>query len=160
MAFAKCARCGKFFDKIKSPVCLDCLPDEDADYEKIRDVLSEREDLCAQEVAEAAGVSVECVLRMMDDGQIVNVKDTEDVKCGRCGAPAISASKRLCQKCLEQLNREVSANVYQIQKNMDEQKEKFRSKLSQARARSFNVRNSLDQKRRPQRTGPVARRIR
>ena len=32
---------------------------------------------------------------------------SESATCGRCGAPAISASKKLCHSCLEELNQNV-----------------------------------------------------
>lgn len=108
MALAKCVRCDKMFNKLSSPVCVDCQKEEDADFERIRDVLAENPDLNAEGVAELSGVDMECVLRMLDQGLISNISLGEAVKCGRCGAPAISVTKRLCQSCLEKLNREMA----------------------------------------------------
>jgi len=114
MALTSCPRCKKLFDKIDSAVCARCQPDEDADYEKIRAVLDKAPELNADQVAETADVTVQCVMRMLDEGLIANVNLTENIKCGRCGAPAISLSKKLCQACLDKLNAEVAAATSQI----------------------------------------------
>jgi len=90
-------------------VCAKCQEAENADYDKIRAVLERDPSLNAEETAEAAGVTVQCVSRMLQEGLIANVSLAESVKCGRCGAPAISLNKKLCQACLEKLNAEVAA---------------------------------------------------
>lgn len=109
MALISCPRCKKLFDKTSSAVCSKCQPDEDADYEKIRAVLDRAPSLRAEQVATEAGVTVQCVMRMLDEGLIANIDMTRDIKCGRCGAPAISFNKKLCQGCLDKLNAEVAA---------------------------------------------------
>jgi len=102
----KCARCGKIYHKIRSTVCAQCQDAEDADYEKIRDVLCYEPTLTPDQVAEAAEVELACVMRMINEGLITSVSLSEPAVCGRCGAPAISLSKRLCQSCLEKLSIE------------------------------------------------------
>ncbi|HUW60704.1 MAG TPA: hypothetical protein VMZ06_06825 [Candidatus Bathyarchaeia archaeon] len=97
------------FDKGISLVCSKCQPDEDADYEKIRAVLDRLPHLNVETAAAEAGVTVACVMRMLDEGLIANANLAENIKCGRCGAPAISLTKRLCQACLDKLNVEVAA---------------------------------------------------
>lgn len=111
---AKCARCKKLFNRILSEVCTACQPEEDADYRRIRDVLTTGRDLNAQEVAEEAGVGVECVIRMLREGRIDNVEHDSDATCGRCGAPAISETKRLCQRCLVNLDRECAQAMHEM----------------------------------------------
>ncbi len=108
MPLAKCIRCDNLFDKMKHPVCAACLPDEENDYEKVRDVVDEHPDLSAEVVAELADVGLQVVMRMMDQGLVTNTSQLGGgSKCGRCGAPAISASKKLCHSCLEKLNQNV-----------------------------------------------------
>lgn len=109
MPLAKCVRCKNIFNKDGNAVCEACLPDEDADFELIRDAVKDNADVNAERVAELTGVSVDCVLRMLETGLISSEATigTAAVKCGRCGKPAISATKRLCQGCLEKLNQEV-----------------------------------------------------
>jgi len=103
-------------------VCTKCQDAEERDYDKVRHTLSEQPNLNAEQVAEATGVDIECVLRMVEEGLVANVALLDGrVKCGMCGAPAISASKKLCQACLEKLN----ARVIQVQSQMrlDDKKE-------------------------------------
>jgi len=109
MPLAGCARCGRMFGKTTSSVCPACLPDEEADMDKVRAVLAEDENLNAEQLAERAEVGLEVVQRMLDDG-IVTAATLEpgEVKCGRCGAPAISAAKKLCESCLEKMNVEMA----------------------------------------------------
>ena len=109
MPLTTCPRCKKIFDKVRSAVCPKCQDAEDADYDKIRTVLDRCPNLNSEQVAEEANVSVECVMRMVDEGLIANASLAEKVKCGMCGAPAISLSKKLCQACLEKLNAQVAS---------------------------------------------------
>jgi DNA-directed RNA polymerase subunit M/transcription elongation factor TFIIS len=108
MALVSCPRCKKLFDKGVALICAKCQPEEDADYGKIRAVLDRSPQLNAEEVAAEAEVPVACVMRMLQEGLITNVSLTEKIKCGRCGAPAISFTKKLCQACLDKLNAEVA----------------------------------------------------
>ena len=108
MALTTCPRCKKLFDKTCAAVCVHCQSAEDADFDKIRGLLDQTPNLNAEQVAEEAQVSLECVLRMLEEGLIASVSLMEQVKCGRCGAPAISMSKKLCQACLEELNAKVA----------------------------------------------------
>ena len=109
MPIAKCPRCDKLFDKAEFPVCTNCRPAEEEDYQIVREALDHTPDMNPEQVSEVSGVAVECILRMIDSGMIASAAalQSTDTRCGRCGAPAISATKRLCQGCLEQLNREV-----------------------------------------------------
>jgi len=90
------------------------MEDEEKDYDKIREVLTKNNDLSAEQVAEESDVSIECVLRMLDEGLIANIAINQNVKCGMCGAPAISISKRLCQGCLEKLNAQVATTQQRV----------------------------------------------
>ena len=87
MALAACPRCKKIFDKARSAVCSRCQDSEDDDFDKIRAVLDRNPNLNAEQVAEEASVSVDCVMRMLAEGLISNVNLTEQIKCGRCGGP-------------------------------------------------------------------------
>jgi len=108
MPLIACPRCKKIFDKTRSAVCTRCQDAEDDDFDKIRTVLDRNSDLNAEQVAEEGQVTIDCVMRMIEEGLIANVNLAEKIKCGRCGAPAISQSKKLCQACLEELNTEMA----------------------------------------------------
>lgn len=115
MPLATCARCGKMFNKKTSPVCNICQKAEDEDMEKVRKVVADDPNLNAEEIAEKAQVDIRVVNRMIDLGMLVSsIEIGENIKCGMCGAPAISATKKLCQACLEKLNAEVVRAQSQI----------------------------------------------
>lgn len=112
MPLARCPRCDKMYQKEKDKVvCEGCVEAEEADQDKVSTYVSAHPDCAPTEVAEVTGVDINVVKRMVDQGRIAQV--TEDVKaravrCGRCGAPAISFSKKLCEGCLADLNSELA----------------------------------------------------
>lgn len=108
MPLAKCVRCKKMFNKEASAVCGTCQPEEDADHEKVRHAIAQTPSLNAEQVADLTKVDLACVKRMLDAGMIVAAATLEGIVCGMCGAPAISASKRLCQACLDKLNMQMA----------------------------------------------------
>lgn len=114
MPLAKCPRCDKLFDKSTTMVCPDCVGAEEADHSVVRDVLSDDPNLNADQLAEKTGVGIDVVLRMIDSGSVSVADRSTSVLCGRCGAPAISASKKLCEKCLRELDREMSKSRQSI----------------------------------------------
>ncbi|PCJ67067.1 MAG: hypothetical protein COA73_00165 [Candidatus Hydrogenedentota bacterium] len=124
MPLTKCVRCEKLFNKVNGPVCSVCMPTEETDFDTIRSTIEDNPDINAETVSELSGVSVACVLRMMDSGLISNISLGDKVKCGQCGAPAISPTKKLCQNCLESLNRKMLDARKSIQLN---QKKKVES---------------------------------
>ena len=141
MALAKCPRCDKLFDRLGAAVCQKCQADEEADYDKVRDALEQRPNLTAEKVSKDAGVDHTCVARMIDQGLIsfTSLLDA-GVKCGMCGAPAISAAKKLCQRCLDKLNMRVTAAQSKIK--LDAKKSANIGKLS------GSVHAEFDEKRR------------
>lgn len=115
MPLAKCVRCDNLFDKSDNPVCRPCMPDEDSDFEKVRECLNDHPDLSAEAVAELSDVPLKVVMRMVDQGAVTNVSAMEGKpKCGRCGEEAISASKKLCRACLEELNQKVMKQKQEV----------------------------------------------
>lgn len=116
MPLSKCLRCDKLFNKATTPICPGCAPKEDEDQQLVRDCMDENPDVNSEMVSEMTGVDIKCVLRMIDSGSISAVSlSGEGVKCGQCGAPAISASKKLCQACLEKLNQKMMQTRKSIQ---------------------------------------------
>lgn len=111
------------FDKGKTAICPACLPVEEADYEKVRQGLQDHPEMNAEDLAASVGVDMKCIMRFLDDGRIETTAANAAVVCGRCGAPAISISKRLCKSCLNRLDAELTTQVSQIslgkKKNME-----------------------------------------
>ncbi len=115
---SKCPRCHKLFTKSNSLVCQVCQPREDEDYLLITEVLAENVGLGVEGLAAKAGVTVSCVLRMLDSGRIEAAEVNEMIKCGRCGRPAISKSKRLCQACLVKMDQEWAETVQEMRQSL------------------------------------------
>ena len=112
MPLTKCVRCKKLFNKMENPVCGDCMPAEQDDFETIRKYVAENEGADALVVSKATGVDINCVNRMIENGNIATLSadlDASSFTCGQCGAPAISSTKRLCQDCLDKLNLKMMA---------------------------------------------------
>lgn len=116
MPLASCLRCNQMYNKVNSAVCASCQDAEDADFEKVRKVIEQNENLNVEEVAEAAEVEIPVVRRMADGGLVkqVSAMDGASTRCGQCGAPAISTSKKLCQVCLDKLNTQMTKAQAQI----------------------------------------------
>ncbi len=136
----KCGRCGKIFSSFTSKVCAACETEEEKDYARIRELLHETPGLSAEEVAEGAGVTLECVLRMLEAGRIQNEVFSDPVKCGRCGAPAISMRARLCQACLSKLDGECAKAMNELRANI------HHTSAAQA-VEIHEVRRSVDERR-------------
>lgn len=144
MPLSKCPRCDNLYNKTEDMVvCAGCRADEEQDYETVRETLEEKPDLNAQQVAELSGVAVNCVLRMLETGVITSEATLlgENIRCGRCGGKAISATKRLCQACLEKLNQEVARTQKSI-------KIAVKKTTEVGLASGGNVRDSMNDKRR------------
>jgi hypothetical protein len=157
---AKCARCDKIFNKIVSEVCGTCQPEEDSDFSRIHHVISRTPGLKAQQVAEEAEVSIQCVLRMMKEGRIDHVENDDPAKCGRCGAPAISLTKRLCDQCLVIMDRECAHAMLEMRQRIRSKEESdmhdVRAAISNKRA-SKKAQRDIDTLPEPSKT-PVPRR--
>jgi NMD protein affecting ribosome stability and mRNA decay len=89
-------------------VCPRCQPEEDQDFESIRDALQGNPSMTAEQLAESTGVDLDCVLRCIESGRIQSVSSSNSIRCGKCGSPAISLSKKLCEKCLNELSQQVA----------------------------------------------------
>ncbi len=116
----KCARCSTTFVKFNSPVCENCIDDEEADFARISDALVDNPDQNAEVIAKLVNVSIACVLRMLDRGLIATEQVAPDVKCGRCGKPAISLAKKLCQSCLIKLDQNFMSEISEAKRAQTE----------------------------------------
>lgn len=114
MQLETCKRCGRLYTRVHTPICSLCIGEEEADYDRIRNTLAREPGLTVEEVAEKAEVDHMCVVRMLNAGRLENTAVRDYVPCGRCGAPAISVSKRLCEKCLTEMDRECAQSIREL----------------------------------------------
>ena len=113
MALSSCARCKKLFLKVRSNLCLACETLEEDQYDIVRQHVSQNPHDNAEKVSGGTGISIETILRFITDGRIA-VQGATSVACGKCGKPAISASKKLCNDCLQTLNKELAQQSSRI----------------------------------------------
>lgn len=135
MTIAQCPRCGKVYSRVRTGVCFSCLPAEDEDYNKVHEAMIELHEASVEEISEVSGVGREVVMRMLEQDLISNVS-SKAFECGRCGGRAISASKKLCQKCLSELDQQVVAARRALSKSIE------------GKGPSDTVRATIDSKRR------------
>ena len=157
MSLARCGRCDRVFDQIRSPVCPRCLKDENHDYAKIREVLYESPGLAPEEVAERAEVSRACVMRMIDEGEIADEGLLPKSVCGICGAPAIGVGKRLCERCLMRLDNDVRDTISKMREKMEHNKRIMFIAGQPGPAHAEQVHDALRKKRRKRVKGRVTR---
>lgn len=123
MALAKCPRCNKLFNKSPQSqylVCRNCEEEERNDFEKIKDLLHREGNLTAFQISEILEIPMDVILRMVEQGLIEQEDQDNSVYCGRCGKPAISRSKRLCESCLIELQRECVRAIQELRQSLME----------------------------------------
>ena len=149
MPLATCERCNKMFSKTgDDPICPKCRPEEDEDYERIRDSLQDNPNQTAEQVSEGTGVELTCVLRCIETGRIQNIATSREVRCGMCGSPAISLSKKLCQACLNKLTQDVAKAQSRIRLPKKQDVELGKA-LNLGEGPAVRVARSLDYRNRP-----------
>ena len=97
------------YNKTTYPVCDDCLPAEEADFTKVRDIIAEEPGMEVARVVEVTGVEFDVVKRMLDDDMVKIAEPVLDIKCIQCGARAVNIEKKLCRPCMERLNIQMAS---------------------------------------------------
>lgn len=110
MALANCQGCNKLFNKVTSPLCPACIDQDENDLKIVNEALREEPNLTVAQLSEKTDVSKRTILRLLKDQRITSKANLADVKCGKCGAPAISLSVKLCERCAAEMSR-VAAQV-------------------------------------------------
>ncbi|MCP4639649.1 MAG: hypothetical protein GY851_04420 [bacterium] len=113
-----CPRCEQQSLGRNQVVCDNCEDKEYEDYSKVLNTLEQYPEATATEAAELAEVEIECVLRMVDRGRVVNSKDLKAPVCGKCGKPAINHKKRICSECLHKLESDLRGHVKELQEHL------------------------------------------
>jgi uncharacterized protein YerC len=119
MTLANCERCNRIFNKIKTPLCPECIEKEEDDFKIVNEALREQPNQTVQELAEKTGVSEKTILRLVRQERISSDSAIVDVKCGKCGAPAISLSVRLCRRCAQDMAQAAARACSRVGKTGD-----------------------------------------
>ncbi|MBO8126917.1 MAG: hypothetical protein H0Z38_06755 [Firmicutes bacterium] len=106
MNLANCARCGKVFMKVRSPICPDCQREEEELAQKVIEYIKENPEASVAEVATKLEVDVEFIQELIREGRLIKVKPAWKAHCRQCGAPISSGD--LCSECRSKLAAELS----------------------------------------------------
>lgn len=106
MSLRNCERCGRLFSGTEL-ICPQCREDERAEFDKVREYLSQHRGATVAEVSSATGVSVQRIQRWAREGrlQVTLEQLGSALRCERCGVP-IDAG-RFCGRCLGELALEI-----------------------------------------------------
>lgn len=99
MTLRNCVRCGKLFGAAGDHVlCPDCIKEEHAEFETVRQYLKEHPRAPLLEVSQATGVSVPKLREYVRQGRLaVGEAGEGGLVCERCGRPV--STGRLCERC-------------------------------------------------------------
>jgi predicted amidophosphoribosyltransferase len=105
MALANCEGCNKVFNKLTTPLCPACIEQEETDLKTVNEALRAEPNQTVAQLSEQTGVSKKTILRLLQDKRIASEANLVDMKCGKCGAPAVSLSVKLCKRCAAEMSR-------------------------------------------------------
>jgi len=105
MALANCEGCNKVFNKVTTSLCPACIEQEEKDLKAINEALRAEPNQTVAQLSEATGVNKKTILRLLKDQRIASEANLVDMKCGKCGAPAVSLSVKLCKRCAAEISK-------------------------------------------------------
>ena len=99
MSVQSCKRCNILFrySDVGPQLCPVCMKKDEADFEIVRQFLTEHPLSSGQEVHKATGIPIETIIRWLKDERLVSIAVTGILKCENCGAPILSG--KLCTEC-------------------------------------------------------------
>ena len=107
METRNCPRCGKLFAMIHEPICKQCVKEEEAIYDKVRDYVKENQNCTIREAADACEVSTKRILQYIRDGKLDAGTGMEgEVVCSKCGKNIKTG--RMCESCIMQTGFQVN----------------------------------------------------
>ena len=107
MQATNCPRCGRLFNKIRTPVCTACEKADEEAFEKLRAFIEENPLCTMTELTEGTHVSVKRITQFIRDGRLEISKGMMgEITCGKCGKPIFTG--RYCDVCAVDINKNVS----------------------------------------------------
>ncbi|MFC1737363.1 hypothetical protein ACFL1X_14720, partial [Candidatus Hydrogenedentota bacterium] len=74
------------------------------------DALRTTSGMTIDELMEETGVERKTIIRFLEEERITSDTVKSDVKCGKCGAPGISLTKKICAKCAAGLAKQARSS--------------------------------------------------
>lgn len=107
METRNCPRCGKIFAMIREPICKQCVQEEEAIFDKVREYVKENQNSTIREVADACEVSTKRILQYIRDGKLDAASGMSgEVVCSKCGKNIRTG--RMCEACIKATGSQVS----------------------------------------------------
>lgn len=102
MELAKCARCGKLFNRIKLPVCPPCEIEEEKEILTVQVYMRDHPGDSLEEVSNGTNIYLEDIERWITEKRltVVSIQGVA-LKCIICGTPVVTG--RICSRCNERL---------------------------------------------------------
>ena len=97
MTMENCRKCKKLFPRLLSPICEDCIKEEEELFQSVRKHLQENPNSTIAKTAEVTGVSAKKIMGYLRDGRIELSETNSDLHCRVCGTPIKSGT--YCEPC-------------------------------------------------------------
>lgn len=110
MTLGNCSRCGRVFASVQGSreICPVCVKEEEENYRKVFQFLSEKPSATAQEISDGTGIELKDIFRFVRENRLRLVR-TEGLTCESCGAP-ISQGK-ICERCRQKLSEDIKKDL-------------------------------------------------
>ncbi len=96
MNVGNCSRCRKLYQVNSRKLCPECVKEEEAQFDAVRQFLREHDPVDAQGLSEALSIPVERVIQFLKEGRLIETVSIE-YPCESCGT--LIRTGRLCEPC-------------------------------------------------------------
>lgn len=103
MDIRQCKECGKLFQYVGVPICMDCSDALDKMFLKVRDYIYKNAEADVAEIVEKTGVSEKKILEFLREERLSLRSESSILSCEKCGKPITGG--RFCDNCKIELGR-------------------------------------------------------
>jgi hypothetical protein len=102
MELAKCARCGKLYNRVKLTVCPPCELEEEKEILTVQVYMRDHPGESLEDISNTLNIYLEDIERWIAEKRlsVVSIEGTT-IKCFICGVPIVTG--RVCIRCSERL---------------------------------------------------------
>jgi flagellar operon protein (TIGR03826 family) len=102
-----CAKCGKMFQYVNSPVCQNCIAIEQDEFKRVKEYLYDNPGATMTELVSELNISTRKITRFLREGriEIFGEKSNLILGCENCGKAIKSG--RFCGECEAGLKKEI-----------------------------------------------------
>lgn len=105
MEYTNCAKCGKMFLRVTSPVCSECNKEEEQQFKKLKDYIEENPGMTIGQVSASLDIPIKRILKFLREGRIEMTEGNIEglLRCQRCDKPLTSGL--MCSQCKSEFGR-------------------------------------------------------